>query len=170
MAKLTPNQAEIIKQLKKEFEVINTTIQPKSKSLIDVVGIKREDNEKNIFLEECKIETNLFARKVHYQVVEDAEKLRADLQELGFDVKYKDDGTCCSGFHIIVEKTKDELMWLSYRARSYVTKTHVGENKSIPTEYSISVGDAKADSIELMVENNIFKTHLKHYYDKYGVK
>ena len=177
MAKLTPNQAEIIKRLKKEFEEINTTIQPKSNSLIDVVAIKREVNEKNIFLEECKLETNLYARKVHYQVVEDAEKLRADLQELGFDIKYKNDGTCCSGFHIIVEKTKDELMWLSYRNKSYITKKYGDTEKIIPIDYNIYYSwgnghrsDITRDTIEEMTQDENFKKSLKGYYEKYGFK
>ena len=102
VTKLTENQNKIINELKKEFEQINATIKPPiSSGLINVAGIKNDIILKDKFIAECKAENTEYARMVDKKVREDAEKLRGDLNELGLDVSYRNDGLCTSIFSIV---------------------------------------------------------------------
>jgi hypothetical protein len=122
MAKpLTENQKAIISQLKKEFEKINDTIQPTSSGLINVAEIKEHIILKKQFIAECVAQNNVNKRLIDKQVRADAEKLRNDLNELGLDVDYKNDGTCAWCFMIIKkdDPKKVSLMKISYHNSHY---------------------------------------------------
>tara|TARA_R110000782_G_scaffold21110_4_gene56914 strand:- start:4075 stop:4605 length:531 start_codon:yes stop_codon:yes gene_type:complete len=172
MSTLTTNQTEIINQLKKEFLAINDTEKFSSNGLINVAELKKEINAKNQFLAECEAEKNAYSRKVSKQVKVDAEKLRADLNELGLDVKYKDDGYCCHSFSIIQKGGIVELMYISYNDNTYIERYHEKLTKRIYVGFRLrfSYGDSSfseihADSIELLVQQDKFKEQLKAHYE-----
>jgi len=173
MKKLSESQQQIIDQLVKEFEKIN--IKPISTGgLINIGQVKENVRAKEVFIKECKLEQDTFKRIVSKQVVADAEKLRADLNELGLDVNYRNDGFCISSFDIIKlgDPLKTSLEYINYDTLTHVIKEKFGAEFHIPLTYKVGHkfgysyhGIEYFHTIEALVHSVGFRTKLERYYE-----
>lgn len=178
MKKLTVNQKEIIKQLVIAFEKINETPVPKTNGLIDIARIKETITLRDKFISECKVENDIYARIVDKQVKADAEKLRSDLNELGLDVWYKNNGLCTHFFNIIKLGDKVEtdrlLEGIYYKEDTAIIKQGFDQVITINKTFKISCAGGHSYSgviyfktIEELVKNGEFKKRLEGYYESY---
>lgn len=177
MAQLTKEQKGIIDALKKEFLKINENATPVTSGLINVAQIKADIIEKEKFIAECKAENTAFERKKHHVVVADAERLRGDLNQLGLDVRYRNDGTCVSSFSIIKlgDTSKDSLFYISYDNSQYIERTKGDTKATVYTSfkpgcnlsgYSGSGNRTHFENIEALVSSKGFTDKLKRMYEE----
>ena len=174
VTKLTENQNKIINELKKEFEQINATIKPPiSSGLINVAGIKNDIILKDKFIAECNAENTAYARMVDKKVREDAEKLRGDLNELGLDVSYRNDGLCTSIFSIVKKGDFDALIKIDYERNTYLEKSFLYCNMYINKTYLINFkygGNSwecfTCKTIEELVAYEQFQKRLRNVYEQ----
>jgi hypothetical protein len=177
MAKnLTTEQKSILKNLEKEFESINNLNANISGTLINVAEIKQFVSDKDKFNKECEAQNLAYNRKVHQAIVADAERLRPDLNALGLDVDYRNDGYCGSSFSIIKfgDENKRSLLRFDYvnhqyqEVKRFDVINRLYKTYKIRVDLSVTMVSWYSDfhTLEEMTNDEKFKKRIIEIYEK----
>jgi len=174
---LSEDQNIILNQLVNEFKKINDTPLPKTNGLINIGQIKENIIARDKFIAECTAEELVYTRLVDKQVRKDAEKLRADLNELGLDVWYRTDGYCTKYFAIIKKGEVDEansLETIGYDVNTYIDREKLGKTIRVSKSFKVRCkgngqnynNTSYFDTIEDLTKYTVFQKRLETYYEK----
>ncbi len=169
MSVLTTQQQSIIDSLVKEFTSINE-VPVKKGGLINVGLIHQEVQDLKVFNETCKAEKKAFARKIHFQIVADIEKITPDLDALGLKIKPFESNLCQSS--IIIENGSIDYLYIGYNTNKSIKRECQGHinmiGKSIKLTVNLKVKGGYSHNcthnfhnIESLCSSSAFRDRLK---------